>query len=134
MWELWIGVVFASMFGHDGRTQPPASRPSAVTIPDDLSYRKQLLKFIPVGTPLGQAADQLEAFGFQRAPSPTFFGLPSNPGPSGPRFTKRCQGGSVDCLIHVIVKNDSRVLTDIVVRTLFTPRDASHFQPDLTIP
>jgi hypothetical protein len=128
MWELCVAVALAALVEDSQKPQPTMRRISAPTVPDDNLYRRELLKFIPVGTPLQRAAECLEAFDFKAGQDPVFgLCIP----PMGPRFDKRWRTDALLCRVQVRLVNDSKVVTDIHVRTVFVPRHSSYLEPDL---
>jgi hypothetical protein len=120
MWELCVAVALAALVEDSQKPQPPMRRISAPTVPDDNLYRRELLKFIPVGTPLQRAEECLKAFDF----TPLI----------GQCFQKKWRTDSLRCCIQVTLLADSQVVTGILVRTEFTPRDSSHFEPPDWVP
>jgi hypothetical protein len=130
MWELCLAVAFAALVEDNHKPQPPMRRISAPTVLDDESYRRELLKLLPLGTPLQRAVECLTAFDFKPGQAYVSFGLSAHMPPMGPRFDKRWRTGALLCHIQVILVNDSKAVTDIQVRTEFTPRNSFRFEPD----
>ncbi len=135
MWELCVGLGLITLLGSGGEPRSAPRGSVAPTILDDRTYRKELLKYLPAGTPLGVAKERLELFGFSDR-GRTFQGisLHANPGPTGLQFVKTFQSGPVVCWITVVLVNDSRAVTDIVVSTVLASLDASHYYPDMVLP